>query len=69
MLSFLMGNKDLQVIKITLTCDAISLGAKEGVGINIEHTVITPRPREELLDIGMVALLLSHHFDNEIRIK
>ena len=69
MLSFLMGNKDLQVIKITLTCDAISLGAKEGVGINIEHTVITPRTRKKLLDIGMIALLLSHHFEDELRNK
>ena len=28
----------------------------------MELTVIAPRTSEELLDVGMVALLLTHHF-------
>lgn len=58
-----MRDEDLKVIEITLTCrdllerTRVGWGEAEGQGL----TVITPRPREELLNIWVSALLLANH--------
>jgi len=62
MLSFLMGNENLQVIEITLTCEEGQPNSiRRGLGMESPRTVITPGASEEFLDVGMTALLLSYH--------
>jgi hypothetical protein len=62
MLSFLMGDENLQVIEITLTWETLADALKE---VGDKYTVITPRSCKEFLNVGMTALLLADHFVDE----
>jgi hypothetical protein len=59
-----MRDENLQVIEITLTFD---LSANDSREMGDWHlTVIAPGTSEELLDVGMPALLLTHHCVDEL---
>jgi hypothetical protein len=59
MLSFLVGNKNLQIIEIALTWRAASVGFHDLLGMGL--TVITPRPSQQLFHIRVPALLFANH--------
>ena len=59
-----MRNKDFEVIEITLTWEGVSR-ADEAAELMAERsrlTVIAPGTSKELLNIGMIALLLADHY-------
>jgi hypothetical protein len=61
-----VGNENLQVIEIALTCIELANGCLERGpegegGDEIELTVITPRASKQLFNIWMIALLLANH--------
>jgi hypothetical protein len=53
-----MGDEELEVFKISFTWARVSQDQeREEVGA---RTVVAPRASEELLDVGMTALLFAH---------
>jgi hypothetical protein len=62
MLSLLMGYKNLEIVEIAFTFDTLAwTTANKGSG---KPTVIAPGTSQEFLDIWVIALLLSDHFDD-----
>ncbi len=63
--SLLMGDENLQVIEITLTCDTLAYSRSEMD--SGKHTVVTPGSGEQFLDVWVIALLLTDHYDDARR--
>lgn len=61
-----MGDEDLQVVEIALTCENLEVIRRR---LEVTLTVIAPGSSKKLFHVWMTALLLSYHCGDEAKMR